>query len=85
MASLAAEEEAAQRAATEEAISQLGEVLEMAKEHGPKQPQLREMASEFFLGLTDTEQGRRALHTQGATKVLLSWCGDSVDAVAASS
>jgi hypothetical protein len=43
------------------------------------------MASEFFLGLTDTEQGRRALHKQGATKVLLAWCGDSVDAVAASS
>lgn len=78
------EEEAAQRAATEEAISQLDEVLEMAKEHGPKQPQLREMASEFFLGLTDTEPGRRALHKQGATKVLLAWCGDSVDAVAAS-
>jgi len=60
----------------ESAITQVGEVVEMAKEHGSKQPQLRVMAAEFFLGVSDSEKGRRALHAEGATPILLKWTGD---------
>jgi hypothetical protein len=34
------------------------------------------MAAEFFLGVSDSEKGRRALHAEGATAILLKWTGD---------
>ena len=67
-----------------EAIAQVGEVVDMAKEHGSKQPQLREMAAAFFLGVSDSEKGRRTLMKHGATAILLRWTGD-MDSVAVNS
>ena len=60
----------------DEAIDQVGEVVEMALKNGPKQPKLREMAAEFFLGVSSSERGRRELVAKGAMKVLLQWTGD---------
>ncbi len=57
----AVEDEAVEDEAVEEAISQVKEVVDMAQENGPHQPRLREMAAEFFLGVSGSEKGRRAL------------------------
>ena len=46
--------------AVQQAIDQVEEVVEMAVEHGPKQPQLREMAAEFFVGVSGSEKVRCA-------------------------
>mmetsp|Transcript_48789 Transcript_48789/g.110729 ORF Transcript_48789/g.110729 Transcript_48789/m.110729 type:complete len:263 (+) Transcript_48789:58-846(+) len=63
-------------ASVDEAISQIKDVVEMAKEHGPKQPQLREMAAEFFVGVSDTERGRREMDKHGVTPLIVRWTGD---------
>mmetsp|Transcript_16616 Transcript_16616/g.21562 ORF Transcript_16616/g.21562 Transcript_16616/m.21562 type:complete len:413 (+) Transcript_16616:15-1253(+) len=71
--------------AIQQAIDQVEEVVEMAINQGPKQPKLREMAAEFFLGVSATEKGRKALHNHGATKVLVKWIGDSLETVSINS
>ncbi len=62
-----------------EAIAQVPEVVAMTRDQGGQQLRLREMASEFFAGLSDSEKGRRALHEHGATRVCLMWIGDRSD------
>lgn len=39
------------------------------------------MAAEFFVGVSATEKGRKALHQHGATKILVQWSGDSLETV----
>jgi hypothetical protein len=39
------------------------------------------MAAEFFIGVSATEKGRKALHKHGATKLLVMWSGDSLESV----
>ena len=58
------------------AIEQVPEVVELARIHGRDQPKMREMAAEFFLGVSDSEQGRRALQANGVVQMLARWTGD---------
>ena len=59
-----------------ETLSQVPDVVELVRIHGREQPKMREMAAEFFLGVSDSEQGRRTLHTNGVIRILARWTGD---------
>ena len=60
MSNFEEEEEEDAGGAVDEAIAQVPEVVELAQIHGRDQPKMREMAAEFFLGVSGSEQGRRS-------------------------
>lgn len=76
MSNFEEEEEEDAGGAVDEAIAQVPEVVELAQIHGRDQPKMREMAAEFFLGVSGSEQGRRALHANGVIRMLVRWTGD---------